>query len=342
MRFHPRRVAPAFTLIEVLVAISVLAVLLGMLLPVIASARSRAWLIGCAARQRDLHAGMMDYTMRRRGRLPGVNTSGRPYLGDVQRLQSLTQPTLPETPTTTFDWISPSLGAARGFSSNRAERTRQIFAELACPAAREWNDAVWGWAPDRERDFERVLREQGFPQISYLAPASFMLAGPERSPAKFRRWGWRGPAMPPGKYLPRLDRVGTNLAEKIFVADGTRFLTREGVLDFDVSLSPKFFGSFTSSTPIYIASTAYGARPNKPEFSGELAGGRRVSTDNRDLSYRHDGRMSVAYFDGHTGVLTERESKADATPWYPSGSVFTGVRATTEASQRHTEGERLR
>jgi len=337
-----RRRNHAFTLVEVLVTMAILATLAGVLLPVIAGVRSRAWLIGCAATQRTLHAGAMDYTMRERGRLPGVNTSGRPYLGNVPLLRSLTEPTLPEAPTTTFDWISPSLGAARNFSSNRAERTRQIFSDLACPAAREFNDAVWGWAPDREEHFERVLARDGFPQISYLAPASFMLAGPERSPAKHRRWGWRGPAMPPGSYLPRLDRVGANLADKIFVADGTRFLTREGVLDFDVTLSPKYFGSFTSSTPIYIASTAYGARPNDPEFSAELAGGRRVSTDNRALSYRHDGRMSVAYFDGHVGVLTEAESKTDAAPWYPSGSVYTGVRGTHESRARHAEGERLR
>jgi hypothetical protein len=52
--------------------------------------------------------------------------------------------------------------------------------------------------------------------------------------------------------------------------------------------------------------------------------------------------MSVAYFDGHVGVLTERESKADAAPWYPSGSVYTGVRGTDESRARHAEGDRLR
>jgi hypothetical protein len=198
-----QRRAFAFTLVEVLVTTAIVATLAGVLLPVIAGVRSRAWLMGCAATQRTLHTGAMDFTMRNGGALPGVNTSGRPYLGNVPLLRSLTEPTLPEAPTTTFDWISPSLGAARSFSSNRAERTRQIFGDLACPAARDFNDAVWGWAPDREHHFERVLARDGFPQISYLAPASFMLAGPERSPAKYRRWGWRGPAMPPGSY-PRV------------------------------------------------------------------------------------------------------------------------------------------
>lgn len=335
------RTTRAFTLVEVLVGIAILSLLLGILLPVIAGARSKAWLIACGARQRDLHMGAMDYAARDQGRLPGVNTTGRPYLGNVERLKTLAEPGLPETPTTTFDWISPSVGASRGFSTNRAERTRQIFADIACPAAHDMNDQVWGWAPDRQDHFERVLQRDGFPQISYLAPASFMLAGPGRSPARYRRWGWRGPAMPPGAYLPRLDRVGANLAGKIFIADGTRFLTQGGVLDFDITLSPEYFGSFTSSTPIYEASTAYGERPNNPEFAKELAGGRRVSGDNRRLSYRHDGRMSVAYFDGHIGVLSEEESKSNAAPWYPTGSVFTGVRATDGALARHAEGEEL-
>ncbi|MEC9372605.1 MAG: hypothetical protein VYC34_02130, partial [Planctomycetota bacterium] len=112
--------------------------------------------------------------------------------------------------------------------------------------------------------------------------------------------------------------------------------------DFDVTPNPRYYGSFTSSTPIYDGSTAYG-RTHHTTF--EFSEGRASSPTyprNRDLSYRHDKRMNVIYFDGHVDQLKEHESKRDASRWYPGGSVFTGVRATAESLEKHQEGEILR
>jgi hypothetical protein len=157
-------------------------------------------------------------------------------------------------------------------------------------------------------------------------------------------YGWPGPVVTPETYRPRLDRIGTQPASKIFLADGTRYVASSGVLDFDVSLAPDYFSSFTSSGPIYVASTAYGVSrylASAAERGGRPPIAQGEPQHNRDLSYRHRGAMGTLRYDGSFSLITERESKENAAPWYPSGSVFTGFRATPDASETHEEGEIL-
>ncbi|TVQ33782.1 MAG: hypothetical protein EA376_01400 [Phycisphaeraceae bacterium] len=344
----------AVTLIEILIAISLIALLLGLLAPAMFGARSSARNASCIAMQRNLHIAVATYAINHRDRLPGVNTTGREYLGDGSlNITELLFDTTPETPTTVFDWISPAIGLSAGLSPNRARRTKQIFEDLGCASAGAMNDMLWPSGANRPTNntadyaqFRELLREEGIGQISYLSPGPFHLLGPHQQglgrPRQGRHYGWAGPAIPHHSYRPRMDRVGAQPATKIFLADGTRYVTPERILDFDVSPRPKYYGSFTSSTPIYDASTAYGRRPHRPEFGDEGRGENRSSYPlNRDLSYRHGRRINVLYFDGHAGSLTEAESKTDAAPWYPTGSIFTGVRATEESRTRHVEGERL-
>lgn len=332
------------TLIEILAALAVVAALLGILTPVLGSLRAAAQNAGCSQQQRNLHMAAMHFATSRKEILPGVNTTGRKYLfGGPETVLEMIGDSAPRTPVQTFDWISPIMGLSAGLSSNRARRTKQIFEDLGCPAAWADNKALYGNAPDRDTDFRPLLEQEGIGQISYLAPGPFHLLGrldPSSGP-QGKHFGWRGPAVPPTRYLPRLDRVGTQLSEKIFCADGTRYLPSSGVLDFDVNPRPIYYGSFTSSTPIYDGSTAYGRSEHAPDYN-EGRPSRSMYPANRNLSYRHGKRMNVVYFDGHVASLTEEESKRDAAPWYPTGSEFTGDKATEESLAHHDIGEILR
>lgn len=322
------------TLVEILVVLGIISALTGIAIPVLSGARASAHRAACAVTMRNLHIGMATFARDNLDQIAGVNTTGRRYLSvNAIRLIGDTQP---DTPTTTFDWMSPILGNAHALPRNRAQRTAHLFEHFACPSTMRNADALWGYAPDRVPHFEPMLRDQQFRQISYLSPASFHLAGRDYLTQGYKVWGWRGPAIPPDRYAPTLRRVGAVASEKVFLADGTRYLTASGVLDFDVHPDPEYFGSFTSSSPIYVASTAYGDKPRDAQFAAESGGPRgHVSENNRALSYRHNGDINVAYFDGHVGTMSESESKTDASPWYPGGSRFTGIRATPQALETH-------
>lgn len=332
--------------------LAVMSALLGVLLPVAASARAAARNAQCMAQARTLHADSMAWAASNKDNLPGVNTTGRAYLrtADSVRLCGDTSPT---TPTSVFDWISPVMGASLQLSPNRAVRTRELFDRLACPESSGMNNALYGpgGVPDRA-DFEAILHGEGFRQVSYLSPASFHLLGKRESggsPWSAPSGGWhypyRGPVTTPPAYTPRLDRVGSP-ALKVWVADGTRYVASPSVLDFDINPRPQFFGSFTSSGPIYVGSTEYGQDPSQVEFPGGANGERvlprSVYPHNVRRSFRHGGKINAAYFDGHVGAMDEARARTDATPWYPSGSVYTGIRGTADSQHFHTEGEVLK
>jgi prepilin-type N-terminal cleavage/methylation domain-containing protein/prepilin-type processing-associated H-X9-DG protein len=77
---QPSRVAPrgrrAFTLVELLVVIGIIAVLLSVLLPVLGSARRRAQSVACASNMRQIYMAMAMFAHDNKGQLPrpyGVN-----------------------------------------------------------------------------------------------------------------------------------------------------------------------------------------------------------------------------------------------------------------------------
>ena len=332
-----------FTLIELLVVISIIALLIGILLPALGSARETARKVVCASMQRQLHLGQELYMNQNDGYFASLVTTGVSYSvssvgpgGVTSGATLLEGDTTGETPITTWDWISPTLGASVGLSTNRAERTYQVLSQYGCSAATYENDIIYpGSGASDLDDFEEIITSRGYPQASYLMPepfsrysANFIVPEPTGGADDFYSFyegeltGFSNPAVTPTSYSPRRFSVGTSLSNKIMFADGTRFFTdpNDGsVLDFDIAAVDTTFSFFSSNTPQFHASRAYGrdveAAPN-----------------NILLSFRHPSQtINSAYFDGHVSSMGSTEAWTDPNPWYPTRSSWNGSRATPES-----------
>jgi len=80
MHQTPRRARPAFSLIELLVSISVIAVLIGLLLPALGAARRAAQSTGCLSNLRQIGISLEIYKEGNQLRFPGAAFMPEPWL----------------------------------------------------------------------------------------------------------------------------------------------------------------------------------------------------------------------------------------------------------------------
>jgi prepilin-type processing-associated H-X9-DG protein len=217
-----------------------------------------------------------------------------------------------------------------------------MFNELGCAGAKVYNDEVWDWSSSTDgRQFLDLVELEGVRQMSYLSPSTFHLYAnrqvadrwrlslPGYHDAMLKHHVYQNPIQVPTNFRPRLDLVGRSPTDKVMFADGTRYFDQRGVLDFDPSPNPDFFGSFLENSPIFDAATAYGRS-------------HEGSPTNWKLSFRHPGEtFNVAYWDGHVAGMTSREAWTNPNPWAPTGSIFSHSEATEESKDAYENGFEL-
>lgn len=340
----------AFTLVELLVVVAVIALLIGLLLPALSQARSAGYRLVGSNTQRQLALGVQAYTSDNDQWIPGCNTSGFIYANPGQALAeaALRSNKSGDIVLQKWDWFVPAI-AGTSLPGERAKRWRVILDNFADPAQRIKVAKIFGsdfWSAETQKEINANGAMTG---SSYLMPATFQWYG--RNPfstlavsstnggeAFDDAGNIRGFAYPTSfagpidatkltSYAPKVSRV-TNAASKICLADGFRYMTDAGLVDFDATPGGSLYGTFTSSGAVfrdsreYCDTTSTGASPRGQQLL---------------LSYRHGGKMNATMWDGHGVVLTQTESR-DPTYWYPTGSVFNGVTAHPDASNYYQAG----
>jgi prepilin-type N-terminal cleavage/methylation domain-containing protein len=312
---HKRR---AFTLVELLVVIGIIALLISILLPALTRARRAANTIKCSANVRSILQGMQMYVQLYKGSIPGSAwTSGRhiygPYPGPAVNNNNL-----------------PSINHINDWQAPIGKMMNIKFEEGPTVADREarfyrLNEYPGFICP--ENDVRAVPQLNGSPWsrstnlMSYILAVQFMFASKEYdipSGEEGETWtqDWR---KPPSGYAPKINKVGS-AARKIYIACGAKGLGTNGP-ELRMTLKLDGGGIYGDNGPWQVGATGWN-RSLAPGNGG-------TGNDNRLYSFRH-GRMKagspadtmrfvVGFYDGHVEVLGDLEG-SDPAMWNPRGT----------------------
>ena len=326
-----RRPHAAFTLVELLVVIGIIALLISILLPSLNQARRSAKSVVCLSNVRSINQGMLLYANAYNGAIPGSAwTTGR----------HLYRPNLSNAycPTVSHinDWQAP-IARMLGIEFNEAaeiEPRRERFNQLMdydgfrCPE----NDLIGtstglSFVPGGSAG-TRSLN-------SYVTAVNFMYKHNYRNTNSDAGWdvGQIGETYartdynPPQGYFPKLTKVG-NSTRKVFLACGAKYshASQQPVVPFTLGFD--YGGAYGDRGPWQVYSNAWN-RANVPANVG--GPGYTGPIDGRIYGYRHGSRIdgdkanafkfNVAFYDGHAEKMGDLDG-ADPSLWNPKGTTL--------------------
>ena len=317
-RSQPR--ANGFTLVELLVVVSIIALLISILMPSLKSAREQAKTVVCIATQAGLGRGGALYQSRHNGWLagsPGTSGSillGHPESGDWDDYDV----DIPSERVQIWDWATP-LGLYESYHPNRGRRWNMLVNKLVCPdnqfLSQPFPDGPDppDWPTQRMVSYNTMRVFMMWPWQTrdgqpWGTSAPFSKATPEGNGL-----GGIGLWYTPRNYAPRIERVG-NPADNVFLSDSSRFThPTEGIIDHDIDWQANAGGGFSSGGPNLPFNILKSFHSSTRSSQRNLA----------PITYRHKrGKhlgVVVSYFDGHAEYMTERQSRWPD-PWWPKGS----------------------
>jgi prepilin-type N-terminal cleavage/methylation domain-containing protein/prepilin-type processing-associated H-X9-DG protein len=314
------RIRRAFTLVELLVVIGIIALLISILLPALGKARNAANTVACMANLRSILQGMRIYASQNKDAIPGSGlTSARfLYKDNPSSLANYTDSNCPSV-VDELDWQSPiatvmgikfdgagTLASAR-YNRYVTLRDQKVF---TCPTnevlAIQYNTAG-------------MQMPAAYPMISYISNFNFLcvasggVAGQTMIDSSF---GWA----PSTTFTPKVAKVGDG-AEKIYIGDGARYC-KTGPPDTDMAVYANLGGIYSDQPPCSQFSASW-VRTH--------ANGVTVGIDPRIYAFRHGTlkqNMSVdsyrgnfGFMDGHVETLGDLQA-SNPKFWYPKGAIF--------------------
>lgn len=310
---HGRATRKAFTLVELLVVIGIIAVLISILLPALTLARRAANTIVCSSNLRQISLAMQTYAQTFNGAILGNAWSTGAFLKRPgAKYNDFNCPYVCQT----WDWTAPVAAIMGGkFDQGPSVASRSTrfdylskYAAFRCP---ENNIVVAPYSGSPIRITTQM--------VSYDTALMFQYAYGSGDVAKFQNFIQTGP------YRPNLSKVG-DTSRKIFISDAARWVNADGMapdynLGWDNSGSSPgghysdygpwsaFTRSFLRQDPIIFA-MRHGIRKPMASLS----------------SYR----FNVAFFDGHAETL-DGSTGMDPRMWVPKGSVVPASEMSADA-----------
>ncbi len=310
----------AFTLIELLIVVSVIALLISILLPSLKSARSQAKTVVCSANLSNIGKAATGYAMSFGGWLCGSPGTSGSMLYSVADESDPVAEELATDAVQIWDYAGPLAAKFMNISLpvNRADRLAEIRKGVfACPENKFMAEPF----PGPAGPFETA------PMVSYNTFRNFLMwprTMVDRDPSQ--PWGpvapvpkasfdhLNGNALQPTNHLPRLDRIA-NPGIKAYLADGNRFTDEDHRITYDYRWDAEDGGMFCNGGP------------TMPVFN---AGDFVLSAYHFDekpgsFGYRHrkgNGRgVVINFFDGHCAFMSEAGTRQPDT-WWPKGTII--------------------
>jgi prepilin-type N-terminal cleavage/methylation domain-containing protein/prepilin-type processing-associated H-X9-DG protein len=320
----PQRTSKGFTLIELMVAVSIIVMLASILLPALSGARKLARTVMCGNNMRNIGIGMQMYADDSDSAIVGnAWTSGAFLL--LKHSPAYGTNYWPNV-CQSWDWEAPI-----------AQEEGVVFDQGATIADRTKRYAFLNNRPEF-LCLENDIKSTGFTppftatttMLSYNTALMFQIAYGSGDDRKYQNY------INTGNYTPRMANVGA-LNDKIFLSDGARWADNDstppdynlGVTDTD-NKSPggayadygpwsQYSRSFLRNVPITYA-MRHGVRTSGP---GVSLG-----------SYR----FNALFFDGHVKTL-DGLTGSNPNMWLPTGAVLPSGELTTEATQAFMPGQ---
>jgi len=317
---------PGFTLVELLVVVSIIALLISILLPSLKSARDQAKTVACMSQQAGLGRGGATYQSDWNGWIPGSpGTSGSVLLGYPTAAPGDSHDT-PSERIQLWDWATP-LGIWKSYAKARGDRWNVVAKKLLCPSNQYLSEPWYlgaigprpGWPIQPTTSYNTQRIYMIWPH-SRAAPEADITVNPwgDRPPfieasAKGANIGGRDKWTVGQAYAPRVEKVG-NPTYHVFISDGERFTDpTTGRIDHDIDWRANAGGGFSEGGPTlpYTIMRSF--------FSSKDPVRRRFAP----ITYRHKRSKNlgliVCYFDGRAEYMTESQSRWPD-PWWPKGS----------------------
>jgi prepilin-type N-terminal cleavage/methylation domain-containing protein/prepilin-type processing-associated H-X9-DG protein len=344
----------AFTLVELLVVIGIIAILLALLMPALSKIRARANALVCMGNLRAIGQAMQLYALENHGYIAGSGlTSGRHLwkaVGDrCVPADGISIDYCPEV-NEPCDYIGP-LAREMGIRAPELDGTDgrarfRLYCRLKqfkCPSY----DLTW-------TPLGGVGSEGEQPALSYNTAMAFLNISWEYYPYNARN-GFAGNVtlptpqrdslgnpypnsahwLAPDDYVPKVAKVG-NPARKIYAADGARHTVY--TIGGDARINGPTYALETDPTKVKWSDTMfsdYGAfgglsqSYNRAAVPGNAAPDEHYVQDARLLAYRHGTRqpfqpagmyrLNAVFYDGHVESLNDFEACKPAL-WLPRGT----------------------